>query len=147
MKIPCSDYVKTNGVFFFARMLDKIRLHAQGSLPSDYNVGFSDPTCLDARFCRFLGLDHDALTQRTLAGGTNEEILEWSFQNSRRPNEEEILFWNSYVTKTGWRDESSEELQSVKQALGWGNRSEIKTWLDFHAVDEERDPKRTDYSS
>ena len=147
MKIPCSDYVKTSGVLFFARMLDKIRLKSKGLLPKDYNVGFSDPTCLDARFCRFLGLDHDALTRRTLEGGTNEEILEWSFQNSRRPNEEEVLFWNDFVTKRGWRDDSTDELQSVKEAAGWGDRSEIETWLDFHAVDEGRDPRQTNFSS
>jgi hypothetical protein len=26
MKTPCSDYVTTKGVIFFARLLDKIRL-------------------------------------------------------------------------------------------------------------------------
>ena len=147
MKIPCSDYVKTNGVLFFARMLDKIRLKSKGLLPNDYNIGFSPPDCLDARFCRFLGLDHDQLTRRTLEGGTDEEILEWCYQNSRRPNDEEILFWNSFVTKRGWRDESSEELQSVKEAQGWGDRSDIETWLDFHAVDEKRDPRQTEFAS
>src|SRR5271166_299427 len=27
---PCSDYVETSGIIFFARMLDKVRLNAQG---------------------------------------------------------------------------------------------------------------------
>jgi len=49
---PCSDYVETSGIIFFARMLDKIRLNAQGLLPAGYNLGFSDPTSFDARFCR-----------------------------------------------------------------------------------------------
>ncbi|MGZ4983938.1 MAG: DUF5069 domain-containing protein, partial [Chthoniobacterales bacterium] len=37
MKTPCSDYVPTKGVIFFARMLDKLRLKDQGLLPGDYN--------------------------------------------------------------------------------------------------------------
>ena len=30
---PCSGYVETSGIIFFARMLDKVRLNAQGLLP------------------------------------------------------------------------------------------------------------------
>ncbi len=39
MVTPCSDYQKTRGLIYFARMLDKIRLHAAGQLPPDYFVG------------------------------------------------------------------------------------------------------------
>ena len=56
---PCSDYVETSGIIFFARMLDKVRLNAQGLLPAGYNLGFSDPTSFDARFCRFWDVDCD----------------------------------------------------------------------------------------
>jgi hypothetical protein len=75
-KSPCSDYVETKGMIFFARMLDKIRLHEQGLLPEGYNLGFSPPDCLDARFCSYWGVDYDQLRKRTLQGGTNEEILD-----------------------------------------------------------------------
>ena len=140
MKTPCSDYIKTREVMFFARMLDKIRLKANGLLPDDYNVGCSDPTCFDTRFCRFFQVDHDQLTKRTLAGGTDEEIFDWCFQTSGRPTEEEILLWNSFVTKRGWRDDSSGELEATKQACGLSGRSDIQTWADYHAVDEGRGP-------
>ena len=40
---PCSDYVETSGIIFFARMLGKIRLNALGLLPDGYHLGFSDP--------------------------------------------------------------------------------------------------------
>ena len=39
---PCSDYKKTKGLVYFARMLDKIRLKAQGRLPEGYRVGVKD---------------------------------------------------------------------------------------------------------
>ena len=82
---PCSDYVETSGIIFFARMSDKIRLNAQGLLPAGYNLGFSDPTSFDARFCRFWEIDYDRLAAKTLEGGTNEELLEWCFQGRKRP--------------------------------------------------------------
>ena len=102
---PCSDYVETSGIIFFARMLDKVRLNAQGLLPDGYNLGFSDPTSFDARFCRFWEIDYDQLAAKTLEGGTNKELLEWCFQGRKRPNQEQILAWNSFIIKRGWRDD------------------------------------------
>src|SRR5437588_4860517 len=49
MQTPCSDYKKTKGLVYFARMLDKIRLRAQGRLPEEYFTGVEDPTFFDAR--------------------------------------------------------------------------------------------------
>src|SRR5215469_8962256 len=101
---PSSE--KVGGIVFFGRMLDKIRLRAQGKLPADYNVG----TGMDGRTMRFLKIDHADLAKRTLEGGTDEEILEWCLQKGRRPNDEEILVWNAFLSKRGWRDEASEGL-------------------------------------
>ena len=140
-KTPCSDYIKTNGIVFFARMLDKIRLNAQGLLPHGYNLGFSDPGCFDARFCRFWEIDFDKLAKRTLEGGSNEEVLDWCFAGRKQPNEDQILAWNSFIEKLGWRDESSEELERAKQVNGFGQRNDVQTWVDFHDVDEGRKPK------
>src|SRR5438046_10479252 len=41
---PCTDYKETKGLIYFARMLDKIRLHAEGRLAAGYFVGIEDPT-------------------------------------------------------------------------------------------------------
>jgi len=138
MQTPCSDYRETKGLIYFARMLDKIRLHAQGQLPADYFVGVEDPTFFDARCARFLGVDYEELAIRTLQGGSDEEILEWCFEHGRKPDEEEILIWNAFLFKRGWRDEASEDLQAAKQRLGWENRDEIQTWIDLHQAEEGR---------
>jgi gluconokinase len=45
---PCTDYIETKGLIYFARMLDKIRLKAAGKLPPDYFTGVDDPTHFDA---------------------------------------------------------------------------------------------------
>ena len=77
-KTPRSAYEQTRGLVYFARMLDKIRLKHAEMLHPDYfeNLGQG----LDGRCCRFLGVDYVALRERTLAGGSDEEILDWCLQ-------------------------------------------------------------------
>jgi uncharacterized protein DUF5069 len=139
---PCSDHIKTKGLIYFARMLDKIRLHAAGRLAPGYFVGVEDPTFFDARCTRFLGVNYDELVERTLQGGSDEEILEWCFERGRRPSEEETAIWNAFLLKRGWRDEASADLQAAKERAGWGNRDDIQTWVDLHDVEEGRNPEK-----
>jgi gluconokinase len=120
-------------------MLDKIRLHHQGLLPQGYNLGFSDATSFDARFCRFWSVDYDQLVQRTLAGGTNEEIFDATFADRLPLNPEHILGWNSLILKRGWRDNSG--LATEKAAAGFADRDDIQTFVDLHDVDEGRKPR------
>jgi Domain of unknown function (DUF5069) len=138
---PCSDYVETSGINFFARMLDKIRLNAQGLLPDGYHLGFSDPTSFDARFCRFWEVDYDQLAAKTLEGGSNEELLAWCFQGRKRPNEDQILVWNSFIIKRGWRDSGTPELIVEKKLSGFADRDDIQTYTDLHDAEEGRTPK------
>lgn len=139
--VPRSAYDRTGGLVYFARMLNKIRLHAAGCLREDFHanlgVGF------DGRCCRFLGVGYAALRERVLAGGSDEEILEWCFANGQRPNEEEILIWNSFMLKRGWRDPDegvTAMLEQYKAANGLANRTDIVTFFDFLEVDEGRKP-------
>jgi hypothetical protein len=141
MQIPCSDYRETNGLIYFARMLDKIRLHATGTLAEDYFVGVEDPTFFDARCTRFLQVDYNDLVERTLKGGTDEEILEWCFTRGRRPSAEEIPIWNAFLAKRGWRDEASDDLATAKKRAGWEHRDDIQTWVDLHDAEEGRTPQ------
>ena len=87
-KTPCTDYIETKGLIYFARMLDKIRLKAAGKLPPEYFTGVEDPTHFDARCARFLGVNYAELAERTLQGGSDEEILQWCFAHGRRPSDE-----------------------------------------------------------
>jgi gluconokinase len=142
MKTPCSDYKETKGLVYFARMLDKMRLKARDELPSDYFVGVDDdPTVFDARCTRFLGVDYNELVDRTLKGGSDDEILEWCFEHGRRPNEEEIKIWNAFLLKRGWRDEGSADLEEAKKREGLEDRDDIQTWVDLHDVEEGRTPR------
>ena len=72
-----SCYAKVGRLVYFGRMLDKIRLHAAGKLPAEYqkNLGDAQTFVLEGRCCRFLGIRYADLRERTLAGGTDEELL------------------------------------------------------------------------
>lgn len=142
METPCSDYRETSRLIYFARMLDKIRLNAAGRLAPGYFLGVEDPTSFDARCTKFLKVNYDALVERTLAGGTDEEILAWCFEQGRQPSDEEIEIWNAFLAKRGWRDAGSGELAQAKARAGWSARDDIQTWVDLHDAEEGRTPRR-----
>ena len=60
----------------------------------------------------------------------------------RRPSEEEIEIWNAFLAKRGWRDAGSDDLQAAKEALNWGDRQDIQTWVDLHDAEEGRTPRK-----
>jgi hypothetical protein len=138
VKIPGlrSDYEKIDGIVYFGRMLDKIRLKAVGRLPADYYTGTANRTHFDARCCRFLNVDYDKLVEQVLSGVPDEQVLQWCFETGRQPNDDEIEVWNGFMTKRGWRDSGSDELADVKQKRGFGKRDDIQTWFDLHLVEE-----------
>ncbi len=138
MQVPGlrSSFEKVGAIVFFGRMLDKIRLNADGKLPSGYNLGTADRTFFDARCTAFLGVEYSALVKRVLDGGSDEEVLAWCFQQGRQPSAEEVEVWNEFMIKRGLRDVSSAELERVKKDHGFADRHDIQTWFDFHRADE-----------
>ncbi|EIQ01782.1 hypothetical protein OpiT1DRAFT_00357 [Opitutaceae bacterium TAV1] len=137
---PVSDHIETNGIVYFARMVDKIRLHAAGRLPTDFHahLGFADPTSFDARFCRFWELDYEQVRVRTLQGGTAEAIFADLFRDRKPPNVEQILVWNLFLLKRGWRDSGSDGLAADKARSGFAGRDDIRTFVDLHDAEEGR---------
>jgi len=101
---PKSPSEMVGGLRYFGRMLDKIRLRARGDLPSDYHANLGHRNAMDGVMCNFLRIDYEQLRQRVLEGRSDEEILEWCYQNGRRLNEDDILVWNNFITKFGWND-------------------------------------------
>jgi gluconokinase len=133
---PLSAYQETLGMIYFARMLDKIRLHAAGKLREDFcdNLGSG----FDSRCVNFLRVDYQALVARVLQGGSDEEILNWCFENGRELSEGDIFIWNQYLSKVGWNDSLSETLLRRKKESGLEGRGEIQTMLEYFDYDEGR---------
>lgn len=128
------------GVYVFGRILDKIRLFAkEGKLPDGYHLGYMPGNrTFDERVCKFLGVDFNALTKRTLEGGTDEEIFEWCCQTGKRPSPEQIEIWNGFMSKRGWNDAASKGLQANKLEAGFGDRDDIVTFFDLMDLEEGR---------
>ena len=55
-------------------------------------------------------------------------------------NGERVRAWNAFLLKRGLEDEVSAELEQAKHEAGWGGRADIRTFVDFHDVDEGRTP-------
>lgn len=132
-----SPSVETGGLVYFARMIDKIRLHAQGKLPDEWvkAMGFAYPMSFDARCCRFLGIDYEALKAETLKDGSDDALLEWAFENGRRPSDEEIEIWNAFMTKRGWRDAGTTRLNERLAEIGMPPGT-VETMFEFIDLDE-----------
>lgn len=136
-----SCYAKVGRLVYFGRMLDKIRLHAAGQLPAEYqkNLGDDQVNVFDGRCCRFLGIRYADLRTRTLAGGTDDEILAWAHEHGKTRTDEECHIWNRFLVKLGWRDERSHVLPQRILDSGLTGKP-IETVVDHIEFDEGRDP-------
>ncbi len=139
MKIPGlrSPHEKVGGLVYFGRMLDKIKLHAQGKLPADYHQALGGG--FDGRCCAFLGVKYEDVVARVKLGGEDQDILEWCFENGRKPSPEEIDIWNNFLRKRGWRDDASKRLAERKKESGFADRDDIQAFFDYLDADEGRD--------
>ena len=134
--VPISADQETLGMIYFARMIDKIRLHADGKLRSDFceNLGSG----FDARCVNFLRVDYAAIVARVASGGNDEEILKWCFASGRELTEGDIYIWNEYLRKVGWNDSYTEILARRKKESGLEGHDDIRTILDYFDYDEGR---------
>lgn len=134
-----SPFDQIQGIVYFGRMLDKIRLAAAGKLPAEWAAHRGTvKNSLDWRCCRFLKIDYAALEAETLKGGkTDEELLEWTFQHGRRRDEQEIEVWNAFMTKRGWRDAGTERLNERLAEIGLPPGT-VPTMFEFIDLDEGR---------
>lgn len=127
-------------MMYFPRMLDKIRLHARGELHEDYHKNFGARRTADSACCNFLRVHHRDLSERVKQGGSDEEILEWCFEKGRRLNEGDLMIWNGFISKLGWRDFANPTLEETKKELGISDRDDIASIADLIDFDEGRFP-------
>jgi hypothetical protein len=134
-----SPFDQVNGLVYFGRMLDKIRLAAAEKLPADWQPmrGAVTKGSFDWRCCAFLKIDYAALEAETLKGGTDEELLAWAYAHGRQPDEVEIEVWNGFMTKRGWRDAGTQRLNERLEEIGLPPGT-AQTMFEFIDIDEGR---------
>jgi hypothetical protein len=132
-----SDQV--NGLVYFGRMLDKIRLAAAGKLPQGWEaMRGAMKGSFDWRCCQFLGVEYAAIEAETLKGGKDDEdLLEWAFEHGRRPSETEIEVWNGFMMKRGWRDAGTQRLHERLAEIGLPPGT-VETMFEYIDLDEGR---------
>lgn len=135
---PKSLNETVGGMRYFPRMLDKIRLHARGELPPEYHKNMGIPRSADGVCLNFLRIKYDDLKKQVIEGGSDEEILEWCYQKGRRLNEGDLLVWNEFMRKFGWKDFATPMLEQQKQASGLAHRADIETIGQFMDWEEGR---------
>jgi hypothetical protein len=136
-----SPFDQVNGIVYFGRMLDKIRLAAAGILPEGWQAmrGTKVKGALDRRCCSFLHIDYAALETETLKGRSDEELIQWAFAHGRQPTEDEIEVWNGFMTKRGWRDSGTQRLNERLAEIGLPPGT-VQTMFEFIDLDEGRLP-------
>lgn len=139
MKVPGIKgcYEKTRGVFYFARMCPKIRLHAEGKLPADYfdmlGKGF------DGRTCRYLEVTYEDVKAQVLAGKSDEEVFDWCTAHGRKLTDEQVLIYNSFMSKRGWRDDETDGfIPDMIREYGLPSDGRVITDFDLIEMDEGR---------
>jgi len=131
-----SPRIQVGGLYYFPRMLDKIRLHAASQLPQEYQANLGGG--FDGRAVSFLWIEYPALVERVKQGGSDEDILAWAFAQGRQPSTEEIEIWNDFMVKRGWNDESTPRLAMRKKESNLDARADIQTFFDYIDADEGR---------
>ncbi len=134
MHTPCSPLLEIDGLLYFPRMCDKIRLHAAGTLHEDYlaNIGLG----MDLWCCQFLGIDYSDLVAQVTAGASDEEALAWAKESGTERPAYELDWWTTYMKTRGFRDDLSEKLSQRKAEAGFTDRDDIQSFMDYIIADE-----------
>jgi gluconokinase len=107
---------RVGGLYYFGRMLDKIRCHLRDELPEEYRPNFG--VGLDGMLCGMLGVVHADLIERMRVDGSDEEILKWCYARGARLNSTQVHIWNEFALKVGWNDRVASFLSKVKAEDG-----------------------------
>lgn len=137
--VPRSPYARVNGLVYFGRMLDKIRLHERGELRPDLvpNLGMA----FDAICSEFLGVAYEEIRLAVMEGKSDEEVLAWCRERGRALDDRLIWLWNLAMTKRGWRDDLTERLRQRLAEGGFTEHPSALTMFDYIDLDEGRDPE------
>lgn len=138
---PRSPKVLLGGIAHLARLIDKIRLRHAGAI-QDYHyltTGF-DKALLD-----LIQIEPPAFEERVLAGGTDEELLDWVRANGRPLRDAEIRLWTRQALTS--KPEDPPAIQRFRQRLAdvatkrgvpVESLPPVTTWVDAIDLDEER---------
>ena len=138
---PRSPKVLLGGIAHLARFIDKIRLRNRG-LIQDYNY---ITTGFDKHLIDFLRIDPHAFERRVLAGGSDQEFLDWIRAQGEPRTPEEIEQWNHILLASRPKDDAARQrfqgrLQDIaaKRGVPVSSLPPVSTWAEVIELDEDR---------
>ncbi|MEO0448494.1 MAG: DUF5069 domain-containing protein [Verrucomicrobiota bacterium] len=133
---PCSPKEEIEGLPYFRRMCDKIRLYAAGELHPDLHANLG--IAMDLWTCQFLGVTYEDLKNVVTEGADDEATLAWAREKGmERPNYERD-WWIQYMQTCGFRDRLATRLQERIEESGLQDRPDVVTMFDYIDADEGR---------
>jgi hypothetical protein len=133
---PRSPRDEIDGVIYFPRLCDKVRLHAAGRLSPEYHANLGSG--MDLWTCQFLGVDYSPLADQIRAGKSDAEALAWANENGTPRPAHEQAWWSAFMKTRGFRDDLAERLAQRKAESGFTDRADIVTFMDYIDADEGR---------
>ena len=130
------------GYILLPRLIDKVRLLAQGQLPETYaaNVLGTEFT-LDGRFLSFTGLDAEALRRVILSSRTDDEVLAWVQEHAKPTTAVEKHTWAEQIDRYRPDEALVEYRKRVYPEIAARVDVESLSVLDLIDMDEGRLPK------
>ena len=133
---PRSPRESMSGWAHLPRFVDKIRLHAAGKLPSDYQENFTKG--FDGFWLKSAGVDADQFVNFVKNSITDGQVADWVAKNVKKSDAEKAAF-NNYVLNRGRDDESAAaRLKLRKEESGLTHRDDITCFVDYIDADEKR---------
>jgi hypothetical protein len=133
---PRSPRDEIDGVLYFPRLCDKVRLHATGQLAPQYHANLGSG--MDLWTCHFLGVDYAELAEQIRSGLSDAEALQWARQHGVPRSDLELAWWSAFMRTRGFRDDLAEKLVQRKAESGFQDRADIQTFPDYIDADEGR---------
>ncbi len=138
---PRSPKNQIGGLCHLGRLFDKIRMRNEG-LIQDYHyltAGF------DKYLLGILEINGEELEKRVLAGGTDEELLDWVTSQGKTVSDDDREEWNNRVlTGTPQNEQARQRFNGLVEALAQSRGVQVDqlpklvTWVDVIECDEGR---------
>jgi hypothetical protein len=86
-----------------------------------------------------LRVSYEDVRSQVLAGMADAEVLNWCFATGRRLTDEEVLIYNSFMSKRGWHDDETDGfIPEMIRQYGLRDDGSVLTDFDLIEMDEGR---------
>ena len=134
---PRSPKDEIDDLPYFLRMCDKIRIHADSKLHSDYHPNLGK--AMDLWTCQLLKVDYADLVKFIIQIGADDRAaLDWCYEKGEKPESPVKDWWCSYLRNCGYNDQLSAKLAQRKADDGLAHRDDINTFFDYMDAEEGR---------